>query len=47
MTRLFTNSIEVEGQEGTFFKVNKQRLKAYFGECQEISMIEVVCLEDA
>ncbi|XP_049372824.1 uncharacterized protein LOC125837794 [Solanum verrucosum] len=43
VTRVFTNgSIEVEGQEGPAFKVNGQRLKSYFGECQEISLIEVV-----
>jgi len=48
MIRVFTNgAIEVEGQEGPTFKVNGQHLKLYFGECQEISLIEVVYLEDA
>ncbi|KAK4721447.1 hypothetical protein R3W88_011680 [Solanum pinnatisectum] len=48
VTRVFTNgAIEVEGQEGHVFKVNGQRLKVYFGQCQEISLIEVVYLEDA
>ncbi|XP_049399734.1 uncharacterized protein LOC125863769 [Solanum stenotomum] len=48
VTRVFTNgSIEVEGKEGPAFKVNGQRLKLYFDECQEISLIEVVYLEDA
>ncbi|XP_049410598.1 uncharacterized protein LOC125873788 [Solanum stenotomum] len=43
VTRVFTNgAIEVEGKEGLEFKVNWQRLKLYFGECQEISLIEVV-----
>ncbi|KAK4716687.1 hypothetical protein R3W88_015025 [Solanum pinnatisectum] len=48
VTRAFTNgAVEVEGQEGPAFKVNGQYLKLYFGECQEISLIEVVYLEDA
>ncbi|XP_049405164.1 uncharacterized protein LOC125868578 [Solanum stenotomum] len=48
LTKVFTNgAIEVEGQEGPAFKLNRQRLKLYFGECQEISLIEVVYLEDA
>ncbi|XP_049394700.1 uncharacterized protein LOC125858991 [Solanum stenotomum] len=46
--RVFSNgAIEVEGQEGPAFKVNGQRLKLYFGECQDISLIEVVDMEDA
>ncbi|XP_049394762.1 uncharacterized protein LOC125859070 [Solanum stenotomum] len=48
VTRVLTNgAIEVEGQEGPAFKVNGQRLKLYFGEFQEISLVEVVYLEDA
>ena len=48
VTRVFTNgAIEVEGKEGPTFKVNGQRLKLYFGECHEISMIEVVYFEYA
>ncbi|XP_015169125.1 uncharacterized protein [Solanum tuberosum] len=48
VTQVFTNgAIEVEGQEGPVFKVNVQRLKLYYGEYQEISLIEVVYLEDA
>ncbi|XP_049391778.1 uncharacterized protein LOC125856310 [Solanum stenotomum] len=41
VTRVFTNgATEVEGQEGTAFKLNEERLKLYFGEWQEISLIE-------
>ncbi|XP_015160536.1 uncharacterized protein [Solanum tuberosum] len=48
VTWVFRNgAIEIEGKEGPTFKVNGQRLKLYFGECQEISLIEVVYLEDA
>ncbi|XP_049391333.1 uncharacterized protein LOC125855624 [Solanum stenotomum] len=48
VTRVFTNgAIEVEGKEGHAFKVNGQRLKLYFGECQEISLIGVLYLEDS
>ncbi|XP_049388097.1 uncharacterized protein LOC125852401 [Solanum stenotomum] len=48
VTRVFTNgAIEIKGKEGPTFKVNGQRLKLYFGECHEISIIEVVYLEDA
>ncbi|XP_049394725.1 uncharacterized protein LOC125859014 [Solanum stenotomum] len=47
VTRVFTNGvIKVEDQEGPPFKVNGQRLKLYFGDCQEISLVEVVYLED-
>ncbi|KAK4716377.1 hypothetical protein R3W88_014715 [Solanum pinnatisectum] len=47
VTRVFPNgAIEVEGQEGHAYKVNGQCLKLYFGECQEIPLIEVVYLED-
>ncbi|XP_049365197.1 uncharacterized protein LOC125830021 [Solanum verrucosum] len=47
VTRVFTNgTIEFESREGPAFKVNGQRLKLYFGECQDISLIEVVYLED-
>ncbi|XP_049376934.1 uncharacterized protein LOC125841805 [Solanum stenotomum] len=46
--RVFTNGgIEVEDHEGLPFKVNNQRLKLYFGDCQEISLVEVVYLKDA
>ncbi|XP_015163290.1 uncharacterized protein [Solanum tuberosum] len=42
VTRVFTNgAIEVEDQEGPPFKVNGQRLKLYFGNCQEISLVKV------
>jgi len=48
VTRVFTNgAIEVKDQEGPPFKVNGERLKLYFGECQEISLVEVVYLDDA
>ncbi|XP_049364532.1 uncharacterized protein LOC125829338 [Solanum verrucosum] len=48
VTRVFTNgTIEIEDKEGPAFKVNGQRLKLYVGECHEISVIEVVYLEDA
>jgi len=48
VTRVFTyGATEVEGKGGPVFKVNGQRLKLYFGECQEISLIEVVYLENA
>ncbi|XP_015163892.1 uncharacterized protein [Solanum tuberosum] len=47
VTRVFANgAIEVKGKKGPAFKVNGQRLKLYFGECHEISLIEVVYLED-
>ncbi|XP_049344682.1 uncharacterized protein LOC125809055 [Solanum verrucosum] len=42
VTRVFTNgAIEVECTEGPAFRVNGQRLKLYFGECQGISLNEV------
>ncbi|XP_015163270.1 uncharacterized protein [Solanum tuberosum] len=48
VTQVFTNgAIEVESKEGPAFKVNRQHLKLYFGDCQEISVIEVVYLEDS
>ncbi|KAK4726983.1 hypothetical protein R3W88_031900 [Solanum pinnatisectum] len=48
VARVFTNgAIEVEGEEGPTFKVNRQRLKLYYGDYHEISLIEVVYLEDA
>ena len=44
--RVLTNGfVKVEGQEGPTFKVNAQRLKLHFGECQKISLIELVYLE--
>ncbi|XP_015163826.1 uncharacterized protein [Solanum tuberosum] len=43
VTRVFTiGAIKVKGQDGPAFKVNGQRLKLYFGKCQEISLIVVV-----
>ncbi|XP_049348184.1 uncharacterized protein LOC125812751 [Solanum verrucosum] len=43
VTRVFVNgAIEVEDQEGPTFTVNGQRLKLYLGDCQEISLVEVV-----
>ncbi|XP_049355207.1 uncharacterized protein LOC125819809 [Solanum verrucosum] len=48
VTRVFINgAIEVEYQEVPPFTVNGQRLKLYLGYCQEISLVEVVYLEDA
>ncbi|XP_049357506.1 uncharacterized protein LOC125822166 [Solanum verrucosum] len=42
VTRVFTTgAIEVEGQEGPTFKLNGQCLKLYFGECSQISLIQV------
>jgi len=44
---VFTNgAIEAEDQEGPPFKVNGPSLKLYLRECQEISLVEVVYLED-
>ncbi|XP_015167695.1 uncharacterized protein [Solanum tuberosum] len=43
VTRVFTNgSTEVEGKEGPPFKVN-----VYLGDCQEITLVEEMYLEDA
>ncbi|XP_049345415.1 uncharacterized protein LOC125809926 [Solanum verrucosum] len=42
VTRVFTKgAIKVEGQKGSALKVNGQQLMFYFGECQDISLIEV------
>ncbi|XP_049375527.1 uncharacterized protein LOC125840604 [Solanum verrucosum] len=48
VTQVFPNGIiEVEGQEGHTFKVDGQRLKLYFCECQEISLIEFDAIQIA
>lgn len=45
---MFTNgAIEAEGKEGIAFKIYEEKLKLYFRECHEISVIEVVYLEYA
>ncbi|XP_049347845.1 uncharacterized protein LOC125812383 [Solanum verrucosum] len=48
VTRVFTNgAIEVEVKEGPPFKVNRQSLKLYLGDCQEIALLEELYLENA
>ncbi|XP_049409176.1 uncharacterized protein LOC125872454 [Solanum stenotomum] len=48
VTRVLTNgTIEVEVKEGPPFTVNGQCLKLYLGDCQEISLVEELYLEDA
>lgn len=38
-------AIKIEGKEALKFKVNRQCLKLYFGECHDISVIEMVYSE--
>ncbi|XP_015161874.1 uncharacterized protein [Solanum tuberosum] len=47
VTRVYGNgAIEIKGAKGVRFKVNRQRLKAYFGESQDIRVVKVVYLDD-